>query len=125
MTGYWDAYKLDIPMQSPMAMATAMMSSKRKPPSMPPSQDEAHTVIGAFIEITVFNSDNELHLVQATTVRFDVVGCQTFWKWRYGGWCYFGCSFLFLSHLFSLLDYFFGSRPSTNRVATGLYHLRR
>jgi hypothetical protein len=48
MTGYWDAYKLDIPMLSPMAMALAMMSSKRKPPSMPPSQDEADTEIGDF-----------------------------------------------------------------------------
>jgi hypothetical protein len=45
MTGYWDAYKLDIPMQWHMAMAMAMamaiamvmMSSKRKPPSMLPS----------------------------------------------------------------------------------------
>jgi hypothetical protein len=54
MTRYWDAYKLDIPMQLPMAMAMGMgmemammrmMSSERKPPSMPPSQDEAHTII--------------------------------------------------------------------------------
>jgi len=47
MTGYWNAYKLDIPMQWPMAMAMAMMmmSSERKPPSMPKSQDETHTMI--------------------------------------------------------------------------------
>jgi hypothetical protein len=51
MTGYWNAYKLDIPMQLPMAMAIAMamamvmISSERKPPSMPPSQDEAHIMI--------------------------------------------------------------------------------
>ena len=69
MTGYWDAYKLDIPKQLPMVMviAMAMMSSKRKPPSMPPSQDEAHTVIGDFIEITVSNSDNDLHLGRVTS----------------------------------------------------------
>ena len=30
MTGYRDAYKLDIPMQWPMATAMVMMSSKRK-----------------------------------------------------------------------------------------------
>jgi len=30
ITGYRDAYKLDIPMQWPMAMAMAMMSSERK-----------------------------------------------------------------------------------------------
>jgi len=36
-----------------MAMAMVMMSSERKPPSMPPSQDEAHIMIGDFTEITV------------------------------------------------------------------------
>jgi hypothetical protein len=76
MTHYWDAYKLDIPIQLPMAMAmviaTAMMnSSERKPPSMQPSQDEAHTIIGDFTEITVPNSDNGLHLIGATSLRFD------------------------------------------------------
>jgi len=65
MTGYWDAYKLDIPMQlaMAMAMAMAMMSCERKPPSTPPSQDEAHTMIVDLTEITVSNSDNGLHLV--------------------------------------------------------------
>jgi len=48
MTGYWNAYILDIPMQSARAMAMAMMSSERKPTSMPPSHDEAHTMIGDF-----------------------------------------------------------------------------
>jgi hypothetical protein len=71
MTGYWDAYKLDILMQSPMAMATAIMSSKPKTPSMPPSQDEAHSMIGGFTELTVYNSNNDLHLVQATSARFE------------------------------------------------------
>jgi len=59
MTRYWIAYKLDIPMQSPMAM----MSCKRKLPSRQPSQDEVHTMIGDFTEITMSNSDNDLHLV--------------------------------------------------------------
>jgi len=54
-----------------MAMAMAMKSSERKPPPMPPSQDEAHTMIGDFTEITVSNSDNDLHLVRVTSARFD------------------------------------------------------
>jgi len=49
----------------------AMMSSERKPPSMPPSQDEAHTMIGDFTEITVSNSDNDLHLVRVTSAGLD------------------------------------------------------
>jgi len=61
MTGYWNAYKLDIPMA--MAMAMAMMSSERKPPSMPKSQDNTYPMIGDFTEITVSNSDDDLHMV--------------------------------------------------------------
>jgi len=45
MTGYWDAYELDIPMQWPMAMVMMMLSSERNPPSMPKSQDETNTMI--------------------------------------------------------------------------------
>jgi hypothetical protein len=77
MTGYWDAYMLDIPMQWPMAMAMAramamaMMSSQRKPPPMPLSQYDDHTMIGDLTEITVFNSDNDRHLVQVTSARLD------------------------------------------------------
>jgi hypothetical protein len=52
-------------------MAMMMMSTERKPPSMPPSQDEAHTMIGDFTENTVSNSDNGLHLIRATSGRFD------------------------------------------------------
>ena len=55
-------------MQLPMAM---MMSCERRPPSMPPSQDKAHTMIGDFTEITVSNSDNDLHLVRVTSARSD------------------------------------------------------
>jgi len=53
------------------AMAMAMMRSERKSPSMPPSQDKAHTMIADFNEITVSNSDDELHIVRGTNVRFD------------------------------------------------------
>jgi hypothetical protein len=70
MTGYWNAYKLDI-LPMAMAMAMVMMSSKRKPPSIPPSQDEAHTMIGDFTEIIVSNSDDHLHLVRVTSARLD------------------------------------------------------
>ena len=52
-------------------MVMAMMSSERKPPSMPPRQDEAHTVIGDFTEITVSISEKDRHLVQVTSVRLD------------------------------------------------------
>jgi len=45
MTSYWDAYKLDIPMATPMALTMVMMSSEQKPPSMPPFQDKDHTMI--------------------------------------------------------------------------------
>jgi len=73
MTGYWDTYKLHIPMRWPMAMAMAMVmiSIERKPPSLPPSQDETHTVIGDFSEISVFYSNDNLHLVQVTSARLD------------------------------------------------------
>jgi hypothetical protein len=52
-------------------MAMAMMSSERKPRWMPPGQDEAHTMIGDFTEITVSNSDKNLHLVRVTSARLD------------------------------------------------------
>jgi hypothetical protein len=54
---------MQLPMAMAMAMAMAMMSNERKLPSMPPSQDEAHTIIGDFTESTVSNSDDDLHLV--------------------------------------------------------------
>ena len=53
-----------------MAMAM-IMSIERKPLSMPPSQDKAHTVIGDFTGITVSDSDNDLHLVRVTSERLD------------------------------------------------------
>ena len=87
-------------MQWPMAMAM-MNSSERKPPSMPPIQDEAHTAIGDFTEITVSKSDDDLCLVQATSARL-MVGSRTFRKRRYGGRCYFGRSFSSLYFFTSL-----------------------
>ena len=76
MTGYWDAYKVNIPMQLPIMMALVMAmaminSSERKPPSMQPSQDEAHTKIGDSTEITVSNSDNDRQLLQDTSARLE------------------------------------------------------
>ena len=53
-----------------MAMAM-IMSNKRKPPSMPPSQDVAHTMIGDFTKTAVSNSDNDLHVVQVTSARLN------------------------------------------------------
>jgi hypothetical protein len=57
MIGYWNIYKLDIPMQWPMAMLI-MMSNKRKPPSRLPSQDETLTMLENFTKIALSNSDN-------------------------------------------------------------------
>jgi hypothetical protein len=42
-----------------MAIAMVMMSRERKPPSMPPSQVEAHIMIGDFTEPTVSNCDDD------------------------------------------------------------------
>jgi len=105
-----------------MVMATVMMSSERKPPSMPPSQNNAHTMIGDFTEITVSNSDDDLHLVQVTSARMDswMPDIPEVEIWRTVSlWMFL------LSLLFSLLLYFFGSRHGTNGVGTGFYHLRR
>jgi len=71
MTGCWDAHKLDIPKQFPMLMVMAMMSSKRKPPSMLPSQDDICTLIRDFTELTMANADIDRHLVQVTSGRLD------------------------------------------------------
>jgi hypothetical protein len=54
-----------------MVMVMVMMSNKRKPLSMPPSQDQAHTIIGNFADITVSNSGNHLHVVRVTSVILD------------------------------------------------------
>jgi len=126
MTSYWDAYKLEIPMQWAMAMVMAMaivtVTSEWKPPSILPSQDKAHTMIGDITEITVSNSDNDLHLVQAMSVKFEVrmpdIPEVEIWR-TLSLWMFL------LSHLFSLLLYFFGSQPSINGVSTDFYHLQR
>jgi hypothetical protein len=71
MTGYWNAYKLDIPMQCAMAMAMVIMNCERKPPLMLPSLEETHSKIEDFTETALSNSDNHLHLVQDTSTRLD------------------------------------------------------
>jgi len=74
-----------------------------------------------FTEITVSNSNDDLHLLQATNVRLRV-RCRTFRKWR----CEDGVT-LDVPSVSSVLitSNFFGSRPSTNGVGMGFYHLRR
>jgi hypothetical protein len=76
-----------------------MMRSDWKSPSIPPSQDVAHTMIGDFTEITVSSSDDVIRLVKDTSARL-MAGCRTFWKWRFGALCYCGCSFFLLSSLY-------------------------
>lgn len=73
ITGYWDPYKLDMPMQWPMVVAMVMviMSSTPQPPWMQPSQDTAHTMIGDFSEITVSGSNYDLHTVLVPSARLD------------------------------------------------------
>jgi hypothetical protein len=113
-------------MQLLMAIAMAIMGSERKPPSSPPSQDEAHTMVRDFTEITVSNSDNDLHLIRVMSARLDgrmpdIPGVE---MWRTVSlWMFL----LLISSLLvnSLLHYFFGSRPSTNGISMGFYHLRR
>jgi hypothetical protein len=87
-------------------MAMAMMSSEQKPPPMPPSQDEAHTTIGDFTEITVSNSDNDLHLVRVTSARLD---CRMPDIPEVEIWRTVSLWMFLLSLLFSLLVYFFTS----------------
>jgi len=77
MTGYRNACELDIRMQWLLAMAMVMMSSEGPPPSKLPSDDEAYTVIADFTEITVSDSDNDLHWVQAPRAKL-MFGCLIF-----------------------------------------------
>lgn len=79
-------------MELPMAIVVVMMSSKQKSPTIPQSQEEAHTMSRKFAVIPVSNSKKDLRFVQARSVGM-MVGCQTFRKCRYGGHCLFGCSF--------------------------------
>jgi len=120
-TGYWDAYKLDIPMAMAMIMSTGG------------SRHRCHRVKTKFtlwLEI----SPTLLCLIPTMTYtwyefweRDWILGYRTFRKWKYGGRCHCGCSFVRCSSpLFtSRLRCFFESRPSTNRIGTALYHLRR
>ena len=129
MTCHWDAYKLDIPMQLSMVMAMAMPGRERKPPSMTWSHDETHSMIRDFTEITGSNSDNDLRFVRVMCARLDghMPDIPEAEIWRMVSLWMFLLSLFFSSVSFftSLLHYFFGSRPSTNGVGTGLYHLWR
>jgi len=84
VTDYWNADKLDIRMQSQIGMAISMMSSERKPPSMPPSQDVAQSIYQDFTGSTVSHSDNDLHLVPDTSARLQgrFPGIPEFEIWR-------------------------------------------
>jgi len=83
-------------------------------------------MVGYFTEITVSKSDNELHLIRVTSARLDDrlpdILREEIWR-TVSLWMFL----LLLSSVLvtSLLHYFFGSRPSTNGVGTGFYHLRR
>ena len=96
-------------------MAMMMMSSKWKPPLTPPSHDEAHTMIGHFTEITVSDSDNDLHLVRVTSARLDGRMPDNS-EVEIGGRCYFVCSFF----LFSLLYFFTSLDLGPVKMASGL-----
>ena len=75
MTSYWDAGKLDIPMQLPMvipiAMAMVVMSTEQKPLMIAPAYNDTHTMIGDFTNMTACNSNDDLHF--GTSYEF-VVG---------------------------------------------------
>jgi hypothetical protein len=83
----------------------------RKPPHVPPSQNDGHTMIGDFTVITVYNSDNDLHLPRVTIGRMD------FWMLDIAElaiWRTVSLWMFLLSLLFGLLLYFFGSLAQYN-----------
>jgi len=52
-------------------MPMMMMSTETKPPSMPPSHDETHAMIGDNTEGPVSNSDDDIRFLRVTSVRLD------------------------------------------------------
>jgi len=69
MTGYWDAYKLDIHTD---VIADSDDEQRAKTTiDAEESRHETHTMIGDFTEITVSNSGDDLRLVRATSARLD------------------------------------------------------
>jgi len=66
---------------------------------MPLSQDEAHTKIWDLTQITVYISDNDLHLVRVTSARLDgrMPNIPEVKIWRP---CHVGCSFFLCSSLY-------------------------
>jgi hypothetical protein len=57
-----------------IAMAMMIMISLQRPPSIMPSPDEGYTIIRDLAKIKASNTDDELHLVYATSVRY--TGCM-------------------------------------------------
>jgi hypothetical protein len=84
-----------------------MMSTELKPPSIPPSQDEAHIMIGDFTKITVSNSDNDQHLVRVTSGRYngrmpDIPEVEIWWTVSL--WMFFFLLFWLLFYFITSLD---------------------
>jgi len=122
MTGYWDAYKLDIPLwwQWRWRWWAASGSHHRC--------RRVKTRLILWLEISPRLQcliPTMIYTWYELRVRDWMVGCRTFRKWRYGGRCHLDVP-SFSSLLFTcLLLHFVGSRPGTNGVNTGFYHLRR
>jgi len=72
-------------------------------------------MIGHFTEITVSDSDNDLHLVRVTSARLDGRMPDNS-EVEIGGRCYFVCSFF----LFSLLYFFTSLDLGPVKMASGL-----
>jgi len=97
MTGYWNAYMLDIPMQWRWRWWWWAPSG---------SHHRCRRVKTRLI-LWLGISPRLLCLIPTMTdtwyklrVRDWMVGCRTFRKRRYGGWCHFGCSFFLFSSLY-------------------------
>jgi len=96
------------------------MSSERKSPVMLMSQDETRTMIGDFTKVTVSNSNDDLHLVQATCARLDgrMPDIPEVEIWRT-----LSLSMFLLSHLCTSLVLWILAQY--NGIGTGFYHRRR
>jgi len=97
---------MQLAMAMAMAIAMAMMSSELMPLSMPPRQDDAHSMIGDFTKISESNSENELLLVWVTSVRFngqmpDILEVEI-WK-AVSLWMFFHCLVFSSVHFFTSL----------------------
>ena len=132
MTRYWNAYKLDIPMQLPMAMADGDGDGDGDDEQRAEATiDAAESRRGSYYDCRLQISPRLLCLIPTMTYPWYKLRVRN--RWSDAGHSGSGdmedgvpldvsC---FSSLLLSLLHYFFGSRPSTNGVRTGFYHLRR